>query len=611
MRLTLALWAAVFASGLLAGWLVPLTPLAVAGEAWQAAAMVAVGGLLSTAFLVPITRRLRRSARNAEQAIDSTNDGYWVLDSTGRFVEVNEGYCRMVGFSRDEVMGMTIADFEAVATLDRIQAQIQRILKKGYERFETRHRHREGRWVDLEITVTPVDSRYLVAFLRDVSERKAAEARINHLAFYDPLSGLPNRRLLEDRISRALGASERTRQHGALLFVDLDNFKLINDSRGHALGDLVLVQVAQRLSRCVRVSDTVARQGGDEFVVVLEMLSVDLDRATAEVARIAEKCRLELQKPFVLEGGEFHASASIGVAMFVGGAIGPGELEQRADTAMYRAKLGGRNRVVFFEPLMLENLARRTRLEADLREALPLRQLLPYLQPQVDQDGCILGAEILMRWNHPERGWISPLEFIPLAEETGLIVPLGHQVIEFACQQLALWNARPAFGHLRLSVNVSALQFVQPGFADQLRGLLEGQPFEPSRLMLELTESMVVSNFEEVIERMREVGRLGVGLSMDDFGTGQSSLGNLRRLPIQVLKVDQSFVRQLPGDAGDAAIVRSILLMAGALGLEVIAEGVESAAQRDLLVGLGCLGFQGFLYGRAMPLDAFEVLASA
>ena len=605
MRFALLLMMAVFCATLASlSLLQALTP----EGAW--ALEVGAAAMLTTALVglivIPWERRLRLGARRAVQAIDSSNDGYWVLDSEGRFVEVNDAYCRMVDLPRGQVMRMKIADFEEVATQDRIRAQIQRIVKAGNERFETRHRRRDGQWIDLEITVTAVDNDLLVAFLRDVSQRKAADEHINRLAFYDALTGLPNRRLLRDRIDRALLSSVRNGQAGALLFLDLDNFKLLNDTRGHALGDELLVQVAQRLSHCVRSTDTVARQGGDEFVVVLEALSSDPVLASSEAGRVAEKCRFALEQPFALSCGEFHVSGSFGAVVFQGRGVTTGELEQRADTAMYQAKLSGRNRVVFFEPSMLESLARRTGLEADLRDALPLGAIVPFFQAQVDVLGRIIGAEVLLRWRHPHRGWVSPMEFIPLAEETGLIMPLGAWVIEGACTQLARWRDEPAARHLTLSVNVSPLQFVQPGFVEHLRGLVEAGHFNPTQLHLELTEGLVIRNLDEVIGRMHMVRSLGIALSMDDFGTGQSSLGNLRRLPIQCLKIDKSFVEVLPGGAGEAAIASSIIMMAGALGLDVIAEGVETEAQRDALQALGCLKYQGYLFGRPVPLDAFE-----
>lgn len=575
---------------------------------------VQMAGLLSLMValtVLPVLRRLRQHARNAEMAIDSTNDGYWVLDSEGRFIDVNQGYCRMMGYTRAELMTMRIADFEAVATTAQIQSQIRRILLKGHERFETRHRHRDGSWLDLEITVTVVEGRYLVAFLRDISDRKRAELQIHDLAFLDALTGLPNRRLLQDRLEQALAASVRSQRHGAVLFVDLDNFKVINDTRGHAMGDLLLIKVGKRLQGTLRPGDTVARLGGDEFILILEALSTEPHEAARQAQALAEDCRHAIERPYTVGDAEFHSSASIGVAMFCGSELSFGELLQRADTAMYQSKSAGRNRLAFFEPQMQRDLAQRTQLEADLRRALATEQLHIYLQPQVDQKGQITGAEVLLRWLHPQRGWVMPLTFIALAEESGLIVSIGAWVLEASCQLLARWQDQAHLRHMHLSVNVSAVQFGQTDFVADLTDLLSRTGIAPARLKLELTESAVVQNIEELIDKMHAIRALGVTLSMDDFGTGQSSLTNLRRLPVQQLKIDQSFVRHLPHDTSDLAIVRTIIAMSGTLGLEVVAEGVETEAQRQLLAQNGCFAYQGLLFGAPMPQDDFDGQALA
>ena len=567
--------------------------------------------LMVALTVLPAMLRLRRHAQNAEMAIDSTNDGYWVLDAQGRFIDVNEGYCRMMGYRRAEVMTMRIADFEAVATTPQIQSQIRRILLKGHERFETRHRHRDGHWVDLEITVTVVDERYLVAFLREISDRKLAELKIHDLAFLDPLTGMPNRRLLQDRLEQALAGSLRTQHHGAVLFADLDNFKVINDTRGHALGDQLLIQVGQRLQAHVSPGDTVARLGGDEFVLILEALSTDPHEAAHQAQKIAEACRLAIERPYTMGDSEFHSSASIGVAMFCGDDLSFGELLQRADTAMYQSKATGRNCVAFFEPQMQRDLALRTQLEADLRRALVAGQFHIYLQAQVNHQDRVMGAEVLLRWSHPTQGLVSPQIFIPLAETSGLIVSIGAWVLEAACQLLRQWQDLPHLGKLPLSVNVSAVQFARAEFVAELGELLERTGANPARLKLELTESVVIQNVDEMIDKMHAIRSLGVSLSMDDFGTGQSSLTNLRRLPMQQLKIDQSFVRRLPDDPNDLAIVRTIIAMAGTLGLAVIAEGVETEGQRAVLAQNGCLLCQGLLFGAPMPWQAFQAQVQA
>lgn len=607
----LFLMAVVFVYGLV----VLSTPPASAGDdgsdGSRAAGLAGLLSLMVVLTVLPAMLRLRRHAQNAEMAIDSTNDGYWVLDDHGRFIDVNEGYCRMMGYSRAELMTMRIADFEAVATTAQIQSQIRRILLKGNERFETRHRHRDGHWVDLEITVTVVEGRYLVAFLREISDRKLAELKIHDLAFLDPLTGMPNRRLLQDRLEQALASSLRTRHHGAVLFVDLDNFKVINDTRGHALGDQLLIQVGQRLQASVNPGDTVARLGGDEFVLILEALSTDPHQAAHQAQTAAEACRLAIERPYTVGDTEFHSSASIGVAMFCGGDLTFGELLQRADTAMYQGKAAGRNSVAFFEPRMQRDLALRTELEADLRRAVAAGQFHIHLQAQVSHEGRVMGAEVLLRWSHPTKGLVSPQVFIPLAETSGLIVSIGAWVLGAACELLRQWQELPHLRELPLSVNVSAVQFARTEFVAELAELLSRTGADPARLKLELTESAVIKNVDEMIDRMHAIRALGVTLAMDDFGTGQSSLTNLRRLPTQELKIDQSFVRHLPHDPSDLAIVRTIIAMAGTLGLEVVAEGVETEAQYQALAQNGCLVYQGLLFAAPIPWQAFQAQVQA
>ncbi len=572
----------------------------------QAMVLSTLSASVTVAVVAAMIQRARRRAVNAERAIDSTNDGYWVIDAEGRFVEVNDAYCRMLGYSREQVMSMEIADFEAVANQAQIEVQIARILTKGHERFETRHRHSDGHWVDLEITVTGIDRRHLVAFLRDISARKAAQDRIKELAYFDSLTGLPNRRLLQDRIEQALIGSQRNRDCGAILFIDLDNFKVINDTRGHAEGDQLLISMAERLRRCLRSGDSVARLGGDEFVVLLEALSGHAPTAALQAEAIAEKCREALQEPYSLGGADFNTSASLGLVLFSGADVPFSELMKRADTAMYQAKAVGRNRVVAFEPDMAQQLTLRSQLEADLRRAQAGQELLLYAQPQFDTANRLIGAEILLRWQHPTLGILTPVHFIALAEETALILPIGAWVLSSACQLLARWQQHEATRGLHLAVNVSALQFSQPDFVAQLRRLLGEARFPPDLLQLELTESLVISQVQEVIQRMHAIRALGVQLSMDDFGTGQSSLSNLRRLPIQQLKIDQSFVRDLPGQPSDVAVVHAIITLADALGLEVIAEGVESEAQRAVLEANGCGYYQGYHFSPPVPLEEFE-----
>ena len=435
--------------------------------------------------------------------------------------------------------------------------------------------------------------------------RKAAEDEIRQLAFYDSLTGLPNRRLLSDRLHQALSAAARSRRHGGVLFIDLDHFKTINDTLGHGKGDLLLQQVAARLSSCVRVGDTVARQGGDEFVIMLLDLSERTQAAALEVKLVGEQILEALNRPYQLAGHVYHNSASIGATVFDGQLDSTDEHFKRADLAMYQAKAAGRNTLRFFEADMQTAVSARAALEADLRRGLQEDQFALYYQPQVDAGG-VTGAEALLRWQHPLRGFISPAEFIPVAEESGLILPLGRWVLETACHQLAAWAAQPATAHLNVAVNVSARQLRQGDFVEQVVKLLASSGANPCRLKLEITESMLLDNVEQIIVKMGALKALGVGFSLDDFGTGYSSLSYLKRLPLDQLKIDQSFVRDVLTDPNDAAIVRTIVALAQSLGLAVIAEGVETAPQRDFLAAHGCHAYQGYLVSPPLPLAQFE-----
>ncbi|WP_370450446.1 putative bifunctional diguanylate cyclase/phosphodiesterase [Acidovorax sp. 106] len=443
-------------------------------------------------------------------------------------------------------------------------------------------------------------------FTMDITDRKRAEQEIERLAFYDALTGLPNRRLLLDRLQRSIAAGQRTKAQGALLFIDLDNFKDLNDTLGHDMGDQLLSQVAARLVGSVREADTVARFGGDEFVVMLENLSADLHEAASQAEIVADKLLASLNEPFALDGGQHYSTPSIGITLYGEQRLSVDELLKRADLAMYQAKAAGRNTQRFFDPDMQAAVNARSNLEADLRQGLARGELMVHYQPVVDQDGKLVGAEALARWRHPQRGMISPADFIPLAEQTGLILPLGQTVLHTACSQLAAWAQNPATAHLTLSVNVSARQFRQAGFVAQVLGTLKDCQADPSRLKLELTESLLLGDIEDTIERMEQLKKEGVGFALDDFGTGYSSLSYLKRLPLDQVKIDQSFVRDVLSDPNDAAIVRTILALAKSLDLEVVAEGVETAGQLGFLRLHGCEGFQGYLFGRPVPVEEMD-----
>ena len=440
----------------------------------------------------------------------------------------------------------------------------------------------------------------------DISGRKAAEDEARYLAFYDALTQLPNRRLLVDRLQQVLVNGARSGLTTAVLFVDLDNFKTLNDTRGHEVGDLLLKDMAQRLRSCVREQDTVARLGGDEFVVVLQNLSSDAPEAAAQARTLGELILAQLRPPYELAGHEHHFTASIGVTLLNHQRDSVDEVLKQADMAMYRAKGAGRNTLRFFDPDMQQAVNRRALLETELHNGLRRAQFLLLYQPQVDSQGRVTGAEALVRWQHPVQGMVPTSEFIPLAEESGLILPLGQWVMETALRQQARWQQDPLFAHLSLAINVSARQFLQDDFVAQVLALVRQTGANPAQIKLELTESLLLDNVDSVIATMRALKAHGLGFSLDDFGTGYSSLSYLKRLPLDQIKIDQGFVRDVLLDASDAAIARSIIALAGSLGLSVIAEGVETTAHHQFLLAHGCQAFQGYLFGRPLTLEDFE-----
>lgn len=438
-------------------------------------------------------------------------------------------------------------------------------------------------------------------FITDITEKKNNEQKIEKLAYFDELTGLPNRRLLMDRLQTALRASERHRQAGALLFIDLDNFKDLNDTQGHDVGDRLLQQVAGRLQHCVRALDSVARLGGDEFVVMVEALVLEPDGAAAQAEMVGRKILAALNEPYIFNGIDHHSTPSIGITLFFGHQTTVEELLKQADLAMYQAKASGRNSLCFFETSMQAVVTRRAELESELRLGLTRDELLVYYQPVVNVAGVTVGAEALVRWQHPHRGLVPPAEFIGLAEQTGLILPLVAWVLERVGLQLARWAGQPVTQGLSIAVNVSARQFRQAGFVAQVRDMLQRTGANPRLLKLELTESMLLTDVDAVIDVMSNLKMLGVSFSLDDFGTGYSSLAYLKRLPLDQLKIDKSFVRDVLSNTDDAAIARAILTLARSLELDVVAEGIELAAQRDLFVAWGCHSFQGYYFGRPVP----------
>jgi diguanylate cyclase (GGDEF)-like protein len=464
-------------------------------------------------------------------------------------------------------------------------------------------------WVELEVVSVQASAEVVthwVAVGRDITQRKNAEDMIRHLAFYDPLTDLPNRQLLLDRLQKALSQSARSRQHGALMFIDLDNFKILNDTLGHHVGDQLLQQVAQRLTKSVRKTDTVARLGGDEFVVMVDDLSTDPEAAANKLRTLSEKVLNVLREPFQIAGHQHFATPSIGATSFSGDQSDVSELLKQADLAMYQAKSLGRNTLCYFDPDMQATVSANAAVGAALRVGLREKQFVVHYQPQVDRQGVVTGVEALVRWQHPEKGLIKPADFIPVAEDTGLILPLGMWVLETACEQLATWGAREQTANLSIAVNVSVYQFRHPNFVDMVMAAIKRTGIRPHRLKLELTESLLADRMEITIQKMGMLKGLGVTLSLDDFGVGYSSLSCLKRLPLDQLKIDKGFVADVLTDPNDAAISRAIIALAQSLSLQVVAEGVETREQQGFLADQGCDQFQGHLFAPALPIETLD-----
>jgi diguanylate cyclase (GGDEF)-like protein/PAS domain S-box-containing protein len=534
------------------------------------------------------------------------------MDPQQVILRVNTAFTNSMGYTEAEAIGQTLALLHARQNAGlELDLLSKALLRDGQWAGEIWSQRKNGDVFPQWVSITAVyDGRHavshFVATLTDITQRKAAEEQVRQLAFFDPLTDLPNRRLLMDRLRRALSASEQNQRMGALLFIDLDNFKILNDTQGHHKGDMLLQQVARRLVGIVRDCDTVARLGGDEFLVMLEDLDEVRDNAISHVKFVGAKIVAVLNQPYLLGVSEFNSTASVGIAMYKGTAVAMDELLKQADMAMYQAKAAGRNRVRFFDPNMQDDVNARAALEVDLRQGLAQEQFVLYYQPQLDALENVTGAEVLLRWPHPTRGMVSPSEFIPLAEDSGLILPLGRWVLQTACAQLVEWAHNPALSRLVLSVNVSARQLSEPDFAVSLLAILQASGANPRRLKLELTESMLADNLDDMVGKMATLGTHGIRFSLDDFGTGYSSLAYLKRLPMDELKIDQSFIRDVLSDQSDAAIVRTVIALSQNLGLGVIAEGVETQAQRDFLTRCGCHAYQGYFFSRPIPIQEFE-----
>lgn len=535
-------------------------------------------------------------------------------DEEPRIVFVNDAFEKKTGFNREEVLGKSP---RILLELDPAKLKLLEMAKGLQQTRQARTELKVFRksgtpfWVELEVVSVQASAdevTHWVAVGRDITHRKGAEEMIRHLAFYDPLTDLPNRQLLLDRLQKALSQSARTGQHGALMFIDLDNFKILNDTLGHHVGDQLLQQVAQRLKKSVRKTDTVARLGGDEFVVMVDDLSTDPDAADSKSRALSEKVLTMLREPFRIAGHQHFATPSIGVTTFNGHQSDVSELLKQADLAMYQAKALGRNTLCYFAPDMLATVTANAAVGIALREGLREKQFVVHYQPQVNLQGLVTGVEALVRWNHPEKGLVMPADFIPVAEDTGLILPLGMWVLETACEQLVAWANSPETANLSIAVNVSAYQFRHPNFVDMVMSAIKRTGIRPQRLKLELTESLLADRMEITIQKMGMLKDLGVTLALDDFGVGYSSLSCLKRLPLDQLKIDKDFVADVLTDPNDAAISRAIIALAQSLNLQVVAEGVETREQRDFLANQGCDQFQGYLFAPALPLETLEAL---
>jgi diguanylate cyclase (GGDEF)-like protein/PAS domain S-box-containing protein len=557
------------------------------------------------------SKRAEEELRVAAAAFES-QEGIMITDADHVILRVNRTFTEITGYSAEELIGRTPKMFKSGYHDANFYAEMWNCINRtGSWQGEIWDQRKNGEIYPKWLTITAVrDNKgnvtHYVGSHTDISTRKASEEAIKQLAYYDPLTSLPNRRLLFDRLQQALATSSRSKKYGALLLLDLDNFKSLNDHLGHDMGDILLQQVSQRLIDCVREGDTVSRQGGDEFVIMLEELSENIEEAAIKAKTIGEKIIASLNQAYQLDNHEYRSTPSIGITLFIDHRHEISTLMKRADIAMYGAKAAGRNTLRFFDHDMQEAVMARAALEADLRFALVKNQFKLYVQRQADRNGKTVGAEMLLRWEHPQCGFVSPNEFIPLAEEIGLIIPIGQWVLEAACTQLKHWENHSKTRNLQLAVNVSARQFHQPDFTEQVRAMLNKSAIRPDHLKLEFTESSVFDDIDDTIAKMEKLKEIGVSFSIDDFGTGYSSLTCLAQLPFDQLKIDQTFVRNIEVQAADTVIVQTIIGMANNLGMDIIAEGVETEEQREFLEQHGCHAYQGNLIGKAMPLAEFE-----
>ncbi|MFW5969763.1 MAG: EAL domain-containing protein [Halofilum sp. (in: g-proteobacteria)] len=549
-----------------------------------------------------------RLAERVSRTLESITDAFFTVDPQWHITYANREAERLIGVRREDILGKSLwEEFPDLIGTMAEQEYRRAMIESQAVAFEFLYESVD-KW--FEINAYPSEEG-LAVYFRDITDRKQAQEEIEFLALYDPLTNLPNRRLLLDRLEHALHTAIRGGRMGAVLFLDLDQFKTLNDTLGHDMGDHMLRQAAQRLEPCVRTSDCVARFGGDEFAVILEGLDADVSAARENACAVGDKILAELSRPYTLGDHERHTTVSVGITLFGDEADDtPDDIMKRADLAMYQSKDAGRGTLRLFDPAMRAAVQSRVALEGELRAALERDEVVPWYQPQVDAAGRLIGVEALARWIHPDRGAIPPARFIPVAEETGLILPLGERMIELVCRDVAAWARRPETADLNVSVNVSARQFHHPGFVEQVRDIVARTGVPPSHLWLELTESLLIADVDDTIRTMSTLRADGIRFTLDDFGTGYSSLAYLKRLPLDQLKIDQGFVRDALNDPNDDAIVRTIIVLAHTMGMEAVAEGVETEALRERLAEHGCTAYQGYLYSRPLPGDEFAELAA-
>ena len=539
-------------------------------------------------------------------------EGMIVTDADARILRINNAFTVITGYTADDAIGQTPNLLRSGRQDKSFYSEMwNTLIKSGAWEGELWNRRKNGEIYPEHLSITAVkDSKEAtvnyVASFTDITKNKIAADEIKSLAFYDPLTHLPNRRLLLDRLKQAIASSSRSNKYSAAVFLDIDHFKTLNDTLGHAVGDLLLKEVGIRLAHCVRESDTIARLGGDEFMVLLENLSEDPITSASQAKNMCQKILYSLSQPYLLDIYQHYCTASLGVTLFFDHKSSVEQIIKQADIAMYQSKSDGRNTFSFYDQKMQEIITIRANLESELREAILQKQFELHYQVQVDRSGNPVGAEALIRWRHPKRELIFPMDFIPIAEETGAILQIGQWVLETACRQLGIWKLNPLYQDMTLSINISVKQLFQADFIAQVQDALQRHEIDPSKLKLELTESVMINDFDTIIASMRALFVIGISFSLDDFGTGYSSLQYLKKLPLSQLKIDKSFVEDIAVDKSDLAISRTIIAIAYNLELNVIAEGVETEEQKQCLMDLDCMHFQGYLFGKPMPMDKFE-----